>query len=312
MGYDLSQAGTDARLLAYFLAVVDAGTVTRAAKELRIAQPTLSLAVRELERQFGAHMFERVGRRLVLNETGRALAEVARQIVGTLASARVAVEARTSLTSGEVRISAPPSLTVHPLGPAIEEFSRAYPGVRITVLGQSAESVRDVVAGAEADMALVVEESGTKDYLGLVVREIGLHEAVAVLPPGTPVPSAGRLARASLATFPLIVAEPGTRLRTLVDEMSLDGLPVHIAVEVAHREAVIPLVLDGLGAALLPWSLARLAVRLGATVVGLDPPLISRILLIHRGELTPAAAAFVDKSFTHPDNALASGSPSSK
>lgn len=305
MVYDLSQAGTDTRLLAYFLAVVDAGTVTQAARELRIAQPSVSFAIRELERQFGSPVFDRVGRRLVLNETGRALAEVARQIVSALASARAAVEARTSLTSGEIRISAPPSLTVHPLSSAIEEFSRSHPGVRINVLGQAAESVRDLVGGAEVDMALIVEEPGCTDYEGMVVRDIGLHEVVAVLPPGTPTPYTGRLTRASLASFSLIVAEAGTRLRWLVDEMSLDGLPVQIVAEVAHREAVIPLVIDGLGAALLPWSLGRLAGRLGAVVVGLDPPVISRILLIHRRELTPAAAAFVDTAFTHPDNALA-------
>lgn len=308
MTYDLGQAGADARLLAYFLAVVDAGTVTRAAKQLRIAQPSLSLAIRELERQFGSPVFDRVGRRLVLNETGHALAEVARQIVGALASARATVEARTSLANGEIRISAPPSLTVHPLTAAIQEFSRRYPGVRIKVLGQPPGSVNDLVAAADADMALIVEEPDPEDYAGLVVREIGLHEAMAVLPPGTPVPSTGRLTPASLASFPLIVAEPGTRLRALVDEMSMDGLPIHIAAEVAHREAVIPLVLNGLGAALLPWSLARVAGRLGAAVVGLDPPVISRILLIHRRELTPAAAAFVDTAFIHLDNALAPGS----
>ncbi|GLB69552.1 LysR family transcriptional regulator [Arthrobacter mangrovi] len=304
MAYDLSQAGVDARLLAYFLAVVDAGTITRAAKQLGIAQPSLSLAVRELERQFGSPVFDRVGRRLVLNETGHALAAVARQIVGALATARATVDARTSLTSGKIRISAPPSLTVHPLNPAIEEFSHRYPGVRVSVLAQAAESVQDLVLDGEIDMALVIEEPGVAEYRGLVVREIGLHESVAVLPPDMPVPPTGRLTRASLASFPLIVSEPGTRLRTLVDEMAADGLPVRIAAEVAHREATIPLVVDGLGAALLPWSIARLAGRLGATVIGVDPPIINRMLLIHRPELTPAAAAFVDTAFTHRDNAL--------
>jgi DNA-binding transcriptional LysR family regulator len=161
-------------------------------------------------------------------------------------------------------------------------------------------------------MALIVEEPVPKDYAGLVVREVGLHEAVALLPPGSPVPPRGRLTRASLASFPLIVAEPGTRLRALADEMSLDGLPVRIAAEVAHREAVIPLVLNGLGAAILPWSLARIAGRLGATVIGLDPPVISRVLLVHRADLTPAAAAFVDSAFTHRDDALVPEAPSSR
>lgn len=289
----MTQAGTDARRLAYFLAVVEAGTVTGAATRLRVAQPSVSLAIRDLERDFGAPLFDRLGRRLVLNETGRSLVDVARQVIGSLASARATVGARASLASGEVVVAAPASLAVDPLGPAMSAFCLRHPGVFVRVIGgQTTNETRDLVAAADADIGLATDDSGDSGQHKLVEREIGLHEIVAVLPPDAVV--SGRLTSASLVTWPLIAAEPGTRVRAVLDDFVADGLPLRIVAEVGYREATIPLVLGGIGAALLPSALARLAGRLGAVVAGLDPPVVTRIMLVHHPEITHAAAAFVD------------------
>ncbi|MTD56577.1 LysR family transcriptional regulator [Amycolatopsis pithecellobii] len=295
MAYELSQAGPDARRLAYFLAVVDAGTLTRAAEQLRIAQPSLSLAIRDLERDFGAPLFNRVGRRLVLNDTGRALVDVARQIVANLASARAAVEARTNLTTGHITIATSPSLTAEPLAMLIGDFRKQYPGVTLQVLQHDPVDIRRFVSATEADLGLLVEDFGQNSQDQLVVHRLGLHEVVAVLPPGARVPEPfGRITPSSFASWPLVATEPGTRVRQLIDDFAADGLPVRIAAEVSHRESMVPLVLSGVGATLLPWSLARLAGRLGAVVVGLDPPVLSRMILVHRSQLRQAATAFVD------------------
>lgn len=302
--YELSQAGSDARRLAYFLAVVDAGTITRAAEQLHIAQPSLSLAIRDLEHDFGAPLFSRVGRRLVLNETGQALVDLARQVVGGLASARTAVAARSSLDSGEVSIATPASLAIEPLAPAIAAFRRTYPGVLVRILRQPPGTEHELVASAQADLGLIIDDPRHPREHNLVYREIGLHEVVAVLPPGSQTPTAGKLTRAELAKWPLIVAETGSKLRALTDDMTADGLQVRIAAEASHREAMLPLILSGVGAALLPSSLSRLAGQLGAVVVGLDPPVLNPMALIHRIELTAAATAFLETSFNESKNVL--------
>lgn len=296
MRYELTQAGSDARRLAYFLAVVEAGTVTGAAARLRVAQPSLSLAIRDLERDLGAPLFDRIGRRLVLNETGTSLVEIARHVIADLASARAAVGARASLTSGEVVVAAPAALAIDPIGPVMNAFCRRYPGVRVRVAGgQAPNEIRDLVAAADADLGLATDDVADSGQHSLIEREIGLHEIVAVLPPDSTIAgSAGRLTAASLATWPLIAAEPGTRVRAVLDQFAHDGLSLRIAAEVEYREAMIPLVLGGLGAALMPAALARLAGRLGAVVIGLDPPIINHVLLVHRPELTQAAAAFAE------------------
>ena len=81
----------DVRLAGYFLAVVDAGTVHGAAAALLVAQPSVSQALRRLERDLGAELFLRTGRRLVLTAAGRALVEPARDLLRARDAARDAV-----------------------------------------------------------------------------------------------------------------------------------------------------------------------------------------------------------------------------
>jgi DNA-binding transcriptional LysR family regulator len=83
----------DIRHLEYFLAIVDHGGFNRAASALYVSQPSLSQAVRTLERDLGTDLFHRIGRRAVLTEAGKALIDPAREAVRSLRTARSSVEA---------------------------------------------------------------------------------------------------------------------------------------------------------------------------------------------------------------------------
>ena len=111
-----------------------------------------------------------------------------------------------------------------------------------------------------------------------------------ILPPGTIRPA--QLAVAELGRVPFIAAPHGTSSRRLLDEALTDaGLSPRIAVVTAQREAILPLVLAGAGAALLPEPLAQVAARLGAVVSDPRPPITRSIVLAHRpGPLAPAGS----------------------
>jgi DNA-binding transcriptional LysR family regulator len=104
----------DVRQLEHFLAVVDHGGFNRAASALYVSQPSLSQAVRALERDLGSDVFHRIGRRVVLTEAGRALIEPAREAVRSLQLARASVESVQGLHSGWVDIAATPSQAIEP------------------------------------------------------------------------------------------------------------------------------------------------------------------------------------------------------
>jgi LysR family carnitine catabolism transcriptional activator len=129
----------------------------------------------------------------------------------------------------------------------------------------------------------------------LRAHELGRQELLFVLPPDTPMPHAGALAAGTLRDIPLVVSPPGTSTRMLL-EQALEAVHVtpRIAVEMDAREAIVPLVLAGAGAALLPAPLAHEAGRRGAIVRAARPRIVRRFGLVHRGgRLSPAARAFL-------------------
>lgn len=280
----------DERRLRYFLAVVEDGGVTRAARRLHVAQPSLSQSLRALERELGAELFHRVGRGLRLTAAGEALVGPARQALRTLDAARAAVGEVAELAAGTLQVAALATLAVDPLSALIGGFRRAHPGVVVRVREpESAAALSTLVRAGECELGIahlpLPQES-------LRTVALGEQELLFVLPPGSE--SGGALAPATLREVPLVVSPPGTSTRMLL-EQALQAVEVtpRIAVETDTREAIVPLVLAGAGAALLPATLAEEAARRGAIVRAARPRIVRHIGLVQRdGPLSPAARAF--------------------
>jgi DNA-binding transcriptional LysR family regulator len=284
----------DARQLEYFLAVVDHGGVSRAAAALYVAQPSLSQALRTLEHDLGQPLFHRIGRRLVLNDAGRALVEPARQVVRGLATARSSVDSVGGLAVGRVEIAATPSQAVEPLASLIKTFTTAHPGMTVAVRAAfTASSVIDMVRSGVVEVGLLAstEEPAAP---GLRFTELGRQRFVLVTPPDGPFPPGHVVQHGELAGRRLIVGQTGSGMRRLVDRIRDGGVELAQIVETEHREAILPLVLNGVGMAVLADSWAGLAERAGALVLALEPAAHLHISLASRPDaLSPAAAAFL-------------------
>ena len=299
----------DERRLRYFLAVVEEGGVTRAARSLHVAQPSLSQSLRTLERELGVELFQRIGRTLRLTAAGEALVGPARQTLRTMDSARAAVGEVVELAAGTLQIAALATLAVDPLSALVGRFRRAHPGIVVRVREpESASTVSTLVRAGECELGLA-HLPLPQEHLRTV--ELGDQELLFVLPPGSEPGDAPRrrpggardelrgepgpaLAPAALRAVPLVVSPPGTSTRMLLEQaLQAVGVTPLIAVETDTREAIVPLVLAGAGAALLPATLAREAGRRGAVVRAARPRIVRRIGLVQRdGPLSPAARAF--------------------
>lgn len=284
----------DARQLEYFLAVVDHGGVNRAAQALHVAQPSLSQAIRTLERDLGSELFHRVGRRVVLTQAGQALIEPARQVVRGLASARASVESTEGLQAGRVEIAAMPSQTVEPLSSMIHCFTSLYPGLSVAIrAAATADVVLEMVRSGVTELGLLGTPEPAK-AAGVRLEPAGTQRFVLIAPPGSPFTDGTAVRREQLRGQRLIVGQLGTGMRRLVDEIQADGIELTAVVESEHREAFLPLVLGGVGLAVLTDSWATLARQAGATVSYLEPPAYLHLSLASRNApLTPAAAAFL-------------------
>ena len=290
----------DLRRLGLFLAVVDHGGFTAAARAVHVAQPAVSLAVRELEAELAVQLLVRSRRGVVLTAAGRALVGPARQAQRDVATAAAAVAEVRGLVAGRLDLACLPSLAADPVAGLVGRFRNAHPLLRVHLAAPTGPGeLVDAVTSGDAEIG-VTERHGVGSLSQI---ELAAQELVVVSPPGTAGSGTAALARAELARLPLVTTGPGTSLRMLLEECLLGsdvdadgaaGREPMVAVETEQRDALVPLVLAGAGTALLPLPLAEAGRAAGALVRPLDPPLYRHLVLVHRpGELSPAAARFV-------------------
>jgi DNA-binding transcriptional LysR family regulator len=283
----------DERRLRYFLAVAEEGSVTRAAARLRVAQPSLSQTLRTLEAELGVELFHRVGRGLRLSSAGEALIGPGRQALRAIDEAREAVAGVLELQVGTLEIAALATLAVDPLASLVGRFRGSYAGVQVRMVEpETADGVRAMVRDGRCELGAA---HLTAPAAGLEVYGLGDQELLFVMPPGSERADHRALSACELARTPFIVSPPATSTRILLEQaLATVGVTPQIAVQTAAREAIIPLVLAGAGAALLPAPIAREAERRGARVRSAHPAITRPIGLLHRrGQLSPAAQAFL-------------------
>jgi DNA-binding transcriptional LysR family regulator len=208
------------RQLRYIVATADHGTMTSAAQALYVAQPALSRAVRELERELGVELFARSGRGVVLTSAGEKVVWHARIALDAVESIEELSTARGNGRGVELRIAATPTLEPELTGRLLPEFSRDQPAVRIRVV-----------------------RCEGRDALSAALRAGRADLAVADLPvPG------------DLAAHPfeereiVLISPPGLRLREPVQPAALDGMRLVLPARGGLRRAEVDALLARIGA----------------------------------------------------------------
>jgi DNA-binding transcriptional LysR family regulator len=298
----------DARQLTYFLAIVHHQHFGRAAEQLHVAQPSLSQAMRTLERELGVPLFHRVGRGIVLSDAGSQLVEPARQVLRDLESARAAVQSVHALRRGRVELVTTPSPGMEPLSLIMSDFTSRHPAMSVTAHAAfTPEEAIHAVKTGRAELGLLGAAS-VPSVGDLRVLPVEDQPLVLVSPPDAneatsrakrrPQAEAGvrpdaAIQRQDLDAMRLVVSKPGSVMRQLVDDVLSNGVNAEIVAEVEHRTSILPMVLAGVGHAVVPSSWTRLAERAGAFVRSIEPVALLRIFLLSRTRtMTPAARAF--------------------
>jgi DNA-binding transcriptional LysR family regulator len=277
--------------LRYALAVADHGTFTAAAAACFVAQPSLSHAVGTLERELGVELFRRVGRRTALTAAGEAFVPAAREVLRALDVMRAGVDEVAGVVAGHLDLVALPTLAVDPVTPMVGAFRAAHPAVTVRLAHpEGTRALIDRVRSGDSELG-ITELPAHGERLRTI--PLGRQELVAILPPGTLTPARFDLAR--LARHALVTLPAGTSTRDTLDAAFEDaGVTPQLAVETDQRDAVVPLVLAGAGAAVVTAPVAEVARAQGAHVARIRPALWRELGLIHRdAPLSPAARAFI-------------------
>lgn len=285
----------DVRQLGYFLAIVDQGGFGRAADHLHVAQPSLSQAMAGLERELGVKLFVRAGRGVSLTDAGTQLVAPARRVLREIDDAAHVVRSAKGLRRGRVAVVTMPSPGIEPLTAIMTDFADAWPAMSVDVAGVfTPEEVVEAVLSGTAEIGFL-GAAGRPYTANLAVRHVEDQPLVLISPPGSGMPTGDAVARRDLSGLRLIVSQRGSLMRQLVDEVLASGTDVHIAAEVAHRTSILPLVLSGVGHAVMPSSWNSIATAMGAEVRRIEPASVLRVAAVWReGSLTPGAVAFLE------------------
>ena len=286
----------DIRQLKYFLAVVDHNGFSRAAQHLMVAQPSLSQGIATFERELGMPLFHRIGRGVVLSEAGAALVGPARVVLRDLDEAKATMRALQGLRGGRIDLVTMPSPGMEPLTTILTTFSRAHPGV--TVNAEAAftpEEVLALVRTGSAEIGILGSAQPTQ-AADLDVIPLERQALVLISGPDDDGPTDDNISRDDLTGCRLIVSQRGSLMRALVDDVLASGIEVSIVAEIAHRTSILPMVLNGLGRAVMPASWTATARRSGARVQTITPQTYLHVAAVSRRThlTTPATALMIE------------------
>jgi len=252
------------RQLRYFVAVARAGSFTRAARMLRVAQPALSQQIHALEEETGVILIERSNRTRGLTDAGESFLVRAERILAEILDAGEELGAHAGGSRGTVRIGcALQTLVEGRLPPLLAEFRARYPGVRILFREVHTRQVLRLLARGEVDLGLVhLARTGSAPPVGMegasgeiTLLQLYREPLLLIVGPGH------HLANRAVAAFdevrdePFVAFRAGATVRRIVAAVAEQrGFAPRIAFSTASMSTVRALVSAGLGVAVVPES----------------------------------------------------------
>lgn len=281
------------RHLRIFITVYHYCSITKAAESLHIAQPSVSLAIQELEHYYGLHLFDRIGRRLGITEAGHSFYGYASHIISLFDEMEQSVKNLDAI--GTLRIGATVTVGNDNLPSMVHCFQDTHPNIRIEVQVRNFRQIEDAILENSIDLGLIEGNSSHSQLISIPFKK---NTMVFIAAPDHPVLKKKQLSIHDLENCDFILREQGSAGRNLFDSlMLLHKIEVKPLWESISTQVIINAVKQGLGISLLPWPLVREEVRLKhLSVLPLKEPMLERSFYIihHKNKyLTSAAIDFI-------------------
>ncbi|MEU9015792.1 LysR family transcriptional regulator [Streptomyces sp. NPDC048479] len=289
----------DTRLLRTFVTLARTGSFTAAAAELHLAQSTVTVQIRALEKELGSRLFDRLPRGALITDAGRRVLEAAEEVLNAEAGLRSAVAAD-GPPAGHVVIGAGETLCSARLPGVVAALSRTHPQVEIALEPAGTEAAVDGLRAGRLDIALLLEKDADAGFPDIVTEPIAREPLVLVCAAEHPAAHRTRAATwADLAQETFFLHEQGCSYsdRLMRDLLSVPGARTRMT-RFGSIEAARSCVAAGLGLTLLPRATVAAALREGVLAVVDGPrfPDVPVQLARHRRRwVSPAARAVVDE-----------------
>lgn len=261
------------RQLEYFLVVAREGNVTRAAKKLYTAQPSLSRQIQKLEDELGAPLFDRSKRGMRLTAVGETFLQYVERGFDQFEAGRQAVKDLLGPEHGHIRMAFLPAVGADLLPEALAAFRGRYPTVQFTLRQSTTLETLDWLRAGEIELCIATALPYGQSEPGLMRAPLLVEELYAALPPDHRYAGESTIALKDLASEPFVLVGGGSGLRRVIEAACQQvGFMPRVAVEGDDLATVRGLVAAGLGVSLLPALALHEWGRLRPAIVPLQAP----------------------------------------
>jgi DNA-binding transcriptional LysR family regulator len=278
-----------------FEATARHGSFTRAAEELFLTQPTVSMQVKQLTKAIGLPLFEQVGKRLYLTEAGKALFSTCQDIFTKLDQLEMTVADLKGMKQGQLRlavITTAKYFVPRLLGP----FCQMYPGIDVSLTVTNHERVIERLSNNQDDLYIMSQLPTNLDF----EAEPFLDNPLVVLAPKNhPLAGQKRIPIQKLSNEPFIMRESGSGTRRAVESLfERENVSVKVRLELGSNEAIKQGIAGGLGLSVLSHhTLTPDSAHSDLTVLDVEGfPISRQWYVVHLGgkQLSVVAATFLE------------------
>ncbi|RLQ94080.1 LysR family transcriptional regulator [Falsibacillus albus] len=233
-----------------FKEVAKSGSYTKTGEELGYAQSSVTTQIKKLEEHYHTVLFERVGRRMCLTQSGEQLLHYVNQIVSLVEEAEIQLTKGTNLR-GTLKVGTVESLAAYFLTPYIKSLKEPNPDMKILLESGLCQHLRDGVIEGKFDAALLLDQlQESPELMTIPIRE---EELVMVSSPNHPLRNRTEVMLKDLSEETIIFTEEGCSYRIMFENaLRTEGVQTKSKISFSSLEAIKQCVADDLGIAILP------------------------------------------------------------
>ncbi len=234
--------------LKVFETVARLSSITRAAEELSLTQPTVSMQVKQLSKNVGTPLFEQIGKKLYLTEAGQELFKTCRQIFEQLALFEMKVADLQGMKSGRLKL-ATITTTKYFIPRVLEPFCKMYPGIDVALQITNHERLMSRLSDNQDDLYILSQVPESNDFSAHAFLK---NPLVVVAPANHPLASQTNIPIEALQNSPFIMRESGSGTRTAVENLFHEHrVSVKVKLELGSNEAIKQAIACGFGISVL-------------------------------------------------------------
>lgn len=241
------------RHLKIFIAVCETGSTTAAGEKLFIVQPSISLAISELEKYYGIKLFDRIAKRLYITEAGKRLLQYATHIVGSFED--MEREVKNFDASGVIRVGASITIGNYLLPDYIKAFKEDHTSMEVKVVIDNSDTIQQYIIENKIDLGLI---EGIVHSPYIIEKQFREDELVMICANSHPFADKMDIEVNQIQKEKFVMREIGSAGREIFDgAMILHGIEIDPIWESTSTQAIVRAVRANLGISVLPYLLVK-------------------------------------------------------